>query len=190
VNKRWSFLLRFLCKTSHPKGKENPTSIKLQSCYMQSIQKPIESQTCAIQQEIALPCSRLTSHRKETHKWYHIERNWEHWNQRREHMNGGIVKQAMPLVSTFFFLNEVQERSLWYWNTLCYHDTSRWPRIPYPIRIGYWYSTDTPGIHIHHISAYWAVLGLETQLWIRIRCRISPSAQLHVNLYTSVPAPP
>jgi hypothetical protein len=33
-------------------------------------------------------------------------------------------------------------------------------------------------------------MGLETQLWIRIRCRISPSAQLHVNLYTSVPAPP
>jgi hypothetical protein len=47
----------------------------------------------------------------------------------------------------------------------------------YRILILHGYSTDTPRICIHHVSVYWAVLGLETQLWIRIRCRISPSTQ-------------
>ena len=55
---------------------------------------------------------------------------------------------------------------------LHYPDTSMRPRIPYPICIGYGYARDTPGIRIHRVSAYWAAMGLETQVWIRICCRI------------------
>ena len=39
-------------------------------------------------------------------------------------------------------------------------DTWGYHCIPYPIHIEY--ATDTPGIHIQTVSAYWAVLGLET----------------------------
>ena len=39
-------------------------------------------------------------------------------------------------------------------------------------RIRYGYARDTPGIHIHRVWTYWAAMGLETQVWIRICCRI------------------
>jgi len=32
-----------------------------------------------------------------------------------------------------------------------------------------------PEIRIHRVSVYWATMGLETQLWIRICCRIGPA---------------
>ena len=52
---------------------------------------------------------------------------------------------------------------------LHYPDTSRRPRIRYG------YARNMLGIHIDRVSVYWATMGLETQLWIRICCRIGPA---------------